>query len=512
MRSPRRSAFPGAEATWSAELPLSGGDLQTAIVSHRMHASFFAANSLDMPRGARLNSACFSQKLLMAVLLHHRDSFGFRIPPALAPTLGVVMAGPCARGGDAGLEHLTEADRIVRLDGGDPLQEMVRRGAAWAIQRVEPSKRRRSGWRPYSRRSPDSKPRVFDDTANAIDAAAREADALARDMRRQSRAQAKTLEVAKSRDGLTRAALNPEHTNVAAPCCGHALCETALVEESAWIPKLLTAGIESRQCLVCDAPTRDLLIFEREERYTHATGGEAFRKVAEIVAMKGIRGTRDEVTIGPEVVHEFWFGGATAENYRLDDAMVRWFRATPDFDVLIRSRFAASIRRAEAGEYDSWCTSARGRTSLIVLLDQLPRNAFRGTPNAFASDEKAREVCLDGVANAADRVLTPVERHFFYLPLLHSEKLADQEQSVTFFQRLRHQAPARIRRTTSKPLWMQPRDTTPLLNVSADFRIVTPHLAAPQLPRRLSSCPTRRRAGLTGLEPDKRANEAAVVT
>ena len=94
---PRRTAFPGAEATWSAELPLPGGDLQTLIVSHRMHTSFFAANGFDMPSGARLNSACFSQKLLTAVLLHHRDLFGFRIPPALAPTLGVVMGGAPTR-------------------------------------------------------------------------------------------------------------------------------------------------------------------------------------------------------------------------------------------------------------------------------------------------------------------------------------------------------------------------------------------------------------------------------
>ncbi len=265
---PRRTAFPGAEATWSAELPLPGGDLQTLIVSHRMHTSFFAANGFDMPSGARLNSACFSQKLLTAVLLHHRDSFGFRIPPALAPTLGVVMGGRSDSAGYAGLERMVEPDRIARLDGGDPLQEMVRRGAAWAIERVEPAKRRRPLWRLYSRRSPGSKPRAFDDIAHAIGAAAREADALARDMRKRSRARANELNVAPSRDHLTRASVAPEPVNVAAPCCHRASCEAALLGESAWIPKLLTAGTESRRCFVCDAPTRNLLVFEREERYT----------------------------------------------------------------------------------------------------------------------------------------------------------------------------------------------------------------------------------------------------
>ena len=90
---PRRTAFPGAEATWSAELPLPGGDLQTLIVSHRMNASFFAANGFDMPSGARLNSACFSQKLLMALLLHHRNCAGFRIPPSLLPRWALSWRG-----------------------------------------------------------------------------------------------------------------------------------------------------------------------------------------------------------------------------------------------------------------------------------------------------------------------------------------------------------------------------------------------------------------------------------
>ncbi len=157
--------------------------------------------------------------------------------------------------------------------------------------------------------------------------------------------------------------------------------------------------------------------------------------------MNGTLGARGEEIIGPEVVHEFWFGGVTAENYPLDNAMVRWFRAAPDFDDLIRSRFAASIRRASAGEYDGWCASARGRTSLVVLLDQFPRNAFRGTPNAFAFDDRARGVCREGVAIAHGRALTPVERHFLYLPLLHSETLADQELSVTLYEQLRHEAP-----------------------------------------------------------------------
>ena len=146
--------------------------------------------------------------------------------------------------------------------------------------------------------------------------------------------------------------------------------------------------------------------------------------------------------ISADVVHAFWFEETTIPDHDLNAALIRWFRATGEFDALVRDRFADAIRRGGAGEFDHWCESTRGRLSLIVLLDQLPRNAFRGTPDAFAFDAKARFVCREGIARGDEQLLVPVERHFFYLPLLHSEDLADQELSVNNLEQLRRRAPA----------------------------------------------------------------------
>jgi uncharacterized protein (DUF924 family) len=146
--------------------------------------------------------------------------------------------------------------------------------------------------------------------------------------------------------------------------------------------------------------------------------------------------------IQADALHAFWFEDTTEPGHDLSAALARWFRATEDFDALIRERFVDSIRRAGAGELDGWCETPRGRLALIVLLDQLSRNAFRGTPEAFAYDAKARSVCREGMARGEERAFVPVEKHFFYLPLLHSEQLTDQDDSVPVFERLRQEAPA----------------------------------------------------------------------
>jgi uncharacterized protein (DUF924 family) len=137
----------------------------------------------------------------------------------------------------------------------------------------------------------------------------------------------------------------------------------------------------------------------------------------------------------------FWFGDATRPEADLRDALVRWFRATPGFDAEVRARFEPTIAFAAAGALEGWTTSPRGRLALIVVCDQLSRNAFRDTPRAFATDERARRLCREGLARRDDAALTPVERHFFLLPLLHSEDLRDQGASVAAFERLRADAP-----------------------------------------------------------------------
>ena len=268
-KRPRRTAFPGTEETWAAEIPLPGGEVQTLIVSHRMKPSFFATNGFAAPDDARLNSSCFSQKLLGAVLFHHRDAHGFRLPPALAPTVGLLMAASADASAARAIDrHILALDRVVRLDGGDPVDEMVQRGAAWAIQPVPANPRRRVVWRLYARRLPLSAPRDFDDIGAALTAADRETLALERALRRDLRHRAQELRVAHTMADLAPSGAAAQLPAIAAPCCRSKTCSTVLLDTANWIPKLLTTEAVPKPCVVCGGSTRRLVLFETEERYT----------------------------------------------------------------------------------------------------------------------------------------------------------------------------------------------------------------------------------------------------
>lgn len=116
-----------------------------------------------------------------------------------------------------------------------------------------------------------------------------------------------------------------------------------------------------------------------------------------------------------------------------------WFKRDDAFDALLRERFGQLMRPAREGALDDWIADAKGALALLLLLDQLPRNLFRGTAEAFASDAKARAVAREAIfAHRHHRALTPVEQTFLFLPFEHSESLADQELSVALFEGLRH--------------------------------------------------------------------------
>lgn len=84
----------------------------------------------------------------------------------------------------------------------------------------------------------------------------------------------------------------------------------------------------------------------------------------------------------------------------------------------------------------AWQAASRSGLALVILLDQFPRNMFRGTPQAFATDALAREVATHLIQADCDRQLLPIERAFVYMPFMHSETLADQQSSVELFQQL----------------------------------------------------------------------------
>jgi uncharacterized protein (DUF924 family)/2-hydroxychromene-2-carboxylate isomerase len=132
----------------------------------------------------------------------------------------------------------------------------------------------------------------------------------------------------------------------------------------------------------------------------------------------------------------FWFGGPDDDAAAAAACRQRWFAAEPAFDAECRSRFAGLVGRAVRGELDHWQGTARGRLALIVVLDQLPRNIFRGTAAAHIGDPKALPLALAGIDLGVDRALGFYERGFFYLPLEHAENLAVQDRSVAHFAQL----------------------------------------------------------------------------
>lgn len=132
-----------------------------------------------------------------------------------------------------------------------------------------------------------------------------------------------------------------------------------------------------------------------------------------------------------EIIH-FWF---------VETQPAQWFQVNPDFDALIRERFVATHRMAHDGLCDSWTAEADGALALCIVLDQFPRNMYRGTPEAFASDEKARRVAAQAVRNGFDQIIPPARRRFMYLPFEHSEDMADQERAVALFATIRDEDP-----------------------------------------------------------------------
>ena len=105
-----------------------------------------------------------------------------------------------------------------------------------------------------------------------------------------------------------------------------------------------------------------------------------------------------------------------------------WFRKNADFDAEIRRRFLSTYESAAGAALDHWMENAADCLALVVVLDQFPRNMFRGSARAFAADAKAREVTRHLLAREWDQAMRPVERQFVYLPLEHSENMSDQEQ------------------------------------------------------------------------------------
>ncbi|MDB9374848.1 DUF924 family protein [Nodularia sphaerocarpa] len=137
-----------------------------------------------------------------------------------------------------------------------------------------------------------------------------------------------------------------------------------------------------------------------------------------------------------KTILDFWFGHPDAPDYGKPKA--DWFGENAEFDQEIRNQFFSDYQKAAGGYLDDWIDSAETCLALILLFDQFPRNMFRGTPEAFATDWEALSAAQHAVVQGYDCQFLPVQRWFIYLPFEHSENLTHQRQCVKLFQQLSH--------------------------------------------------------------------------
>ncbi len=130
--------------------------------------------------------------------------------------------------------------------------------------------------------------------------------------------------------------------------------------------------------------------------------------------------------VKPADVLEYWF----------KQDRKAWFEKNPAVDVEIRARFEPLFERALAQDLAGWQQDPASCLALVILLDQFPRNMFRGSARAFSGDPLARAAARVILDRGWDKAMTPDERLFAYLPLEHSESLADQERCLALMKEI----------------------------------------------------------------------------
>ncbi len=137
---------------------------------------------------------------------------------------------------------------------------------------------------------------------------------------------------------------------------------------------------------------------------------------------------------------DFWFGDSKNDpDWR--EQHRRWYGGGQKLDNDILQRFGNLVVQALAGELSAWQQSPDACMALLILLDQFPRNIYRGSARAFAGDEQARAALALALDGGFETSLSIVERSFLYMPLEHSESLGDQQHCVALFERLLAEVP-----------------------------------------------------------------------
>ena len=131
-----------------------------------------------------------------------------------------------------------------------------------------------------------------------------------------------------------------------------------------------------------------------------------------------------------ETIFDYWFNGLNDRTLIDPESPTakRWFSGEEATDREIRERFEEDRLQAALGEYKAWEDTPRGRLALVILLDQFPRNLYRGSPKAFATDPMALDLCSRSMEDGFDEPLALIERAFLYKPLMHAESAEMQEK------------------------------------------------------------------------------------
>jgi len=145
-----------------------------------------------------------------------------------------------------------------------------------------------------------------------------------------------------------------------------------------------------------------------------------------------------------ETILKFWFGDLKSDTDYPTEKAKLWFRGGEAFDERVRRQFGEDLKMAEVGKLDSWKETSRGALALIILLDQFTRNIYGDTPEAFAQDKKALGISSLAMQKGFDLRLKPVERHFIYMPFMHSEDPEHQRMSLELYAKLANESPPDI--------------------------------------------------------------------
>lgn len=137
----------------------------------------------------------------------------------------------------------------------------------------------------------------------------------------------------------------------------------------------------------------------------------------------------------------YWFAQTLDDPASITGRMDWWFSADEERDRIMTERFSGLVEECAAGRNYPWLDDPEGRLAMIIALDQLPRNLFRGSPRAFGNDAYTATLCLAAAHTGQDQALSPIQRAFFYMPLQHFEDLQAQEAGVRLYEQLAEENP-----------------------------------------------------------------------